>query len=397
MPFLQAVFCLKGFDNRSRFLFTSIIVLLSVIACLIVFPSEKTLSFFLLLMLSVVLSLSTKRRLRDAKQNKIGQWIPGSLLLLMSLLSLFIESNGRYILLILPLLSILFFLRYPSKNKKYNSAYILGYYGPVDLNRYVDDSKHNKIQKQRIEPTLAATSTSESSYINESINEGINKKNNHSDYPFDDEINNETEYNTTNKHAEISEIIRLTLLNHRKLTLSFLTITALILIIFLVNITLNVINQTNNSLSNKTDNNELSAQQKLQNNSQATIITQRDHLLAMPDNFNLYLSEYKGIIIHWQADQLADSLLWSLSSAQGDKSCQRITFNKGSHIRALAVLVENGSEYFASFSPLDSKELIQALAFRSNFSLCGYRFSLKGTQAVLSKHNQYTSFLNTGS
>ena len=80
-------------------------------------------------------------------------------------------------------------------------------------------------------------------------------------------------------------------------------------------------------------------------------------------------------------------------SGSGDKSCQTISFNKGEAIRPIGVLVDNGSDYFASFSPLDSKELIQALAFRGNFSLCGYNFSLKGSQAVLGKNSQYAPFL----
>ncbi len=123
----------------------------------------------------------------------------------------------------------------------------------------------------------------------------------------------------------------------------------------------------------------------------------REHPLSMPDNYTLYLSEHKGITINWQADQVNDTLLWSQLTTQGDESCKQISFNKGEPIRTLSVQVEKGvgidSNYFANFSPLDSQELIQALAFRSNFKLCGYDFSLKGSQAVLGKNEQYSQWI----
>ena len=116
--------------------------------------------------------------------------------------------------------------------------------------------------------------------------------------------------------------------------------------------------------------------------------------LDMPDKFSLYQSEFNGIIIYWQADTMADTKLWSQQTAQGDKSCKEISFNKGKSIRTQTVLVENKENYYANFSPLDSEELIQALAFRGNFSLCGYKFSLKGSQAALSKNAHYSDLLS---
>ena len=132
---------------------------------------------------------------------------------------------------------------------------------------------------------------------------------------------------------------------------------------------------------------------KIQNQA-SNIFSNKGQLLAMPDNFNLYLSTFQGIIIHWQADQVESGELWSQATATGDESCQAIKFNKGSSLRPLNVLVENGSDYYASFSPMDSKELVRALAFRGKFSLCGYSFSLKGSQAALGKNNNYAHYLD---
>ena len=378
MPFLQAVFCLKGFDDRSRFFTTSIIAILGFIFCSAIFSNYLVVSFTILLILTLVLSCSTKRRLHDAKLNKNWQLVPGALLLLTGVLSLFIENSGSYYLLILPTLSTALLLTYPSKNAKEKNNYILGYYGPVDLSSFKQETVVIKAHNQRIEPTLAADGASEQLYMNETIAEQ------------DITPDNQFDYKNDSNQVDIGELIRLKFLSNRKLQLGIIASVSLIFIAVLVNSAINAINPQQKKVNDA----ELNAPQVLSKTVPTNILINKSHLLAMPDNFNLYLSEYQGVIIHWQADQVANGELWSQLSTNGDKSCQSIKFNKGSSIRPLTVLVENGSEYFASFSPLDSGELIQALAFRGKFSLCGYSFSLKGSQAVLGKHNQYAAFLD---
>ena len=377
MPFLQAAFCLKGFDDRSRFFTISIIAILGFIFCSAIFSSYIVVSFTILLILTAVLTCSAKRRLHDAKLNKNWQLVPGGLLLLTGVLSLLLENSSSYYLLILPVLSAALLLTYPSKGTKEKNNYILGYYGPVDLSRYKQKNVVMKTHNQRIEPTLAANGASEQLYAYDTIAEQNITPNEQSDY------------DTESKHADIGELIRITFLGNRKLQLGIIAIVSLIFIAVLVNSAINAINPPQEN----TNSVELGEAKVSPNNVPVNILANKNHLLAMPDNFNLYLSEYQGVIIHWQADQVANGELWSQLSINGDKSCQSIKFNKGSSIRPLTVLVENGSEYFASFSPLDSGELIQALAFRGKFSLCGYSFSLKGSQAVLGKHNQYAPFL----
>jgi len=377
VPFLQAVFCLKGFDDRNRFFATSIFTILGFIFCSAILSNYLVVSFVILFILTLVLTCSAKRRLHDAKLNKNWQLVPGGLLLLTGILSLLLESTGSYYLLILPLLSIALLLTYPSKKANEKANYILGYLGPVDLSEYKQKTIAIKTPNQRIEPTLAAEGANEQLYSYETIAEQSITP----DHTFDDEIDS--------KQADIGELIRLKFLGNRKIQLGLIASVALIFLGVLVNSTISAI-PTEQNITNKS---ELHEPQVLASSISATVLTNKDHLLAMPDNFNLYLSEYQGIIIHWQADEVANGELWSQLSTKGDKSCQSIKFNKGSSIRPLSVLVENGSEYFASFSPIDSSELIKALAFRGKFSLCGYSFSLKGTQAVLGKHSQYAPFL----
>lgn len=375
MPFFQAVFCLKGFDDRNRFFATSLFSILGFIFCSAILSSYLAVSFVILLLLTLVLTCSAKRRLHDAKLNKNWQLVPGGLLLLTGILSLLLENSSSYYLLILPLLSTALLLTYPSKKIKDNRNYILGYSGPVDLSEYKKKTVVIKTHNQRIEPTLAANGANEQLYAYDTVTEQI--------------ITPNDTFDNDGKQADIGELIRLKFLGNRKIQLGLITSVALIFIGVLVNSVINVIptvlDNTNNAESNKP--------QVLTNNVTTSILINKAHLLAMPDNFNLYLSEYQGVIIHWQADQVVNGELWSQLSLTGDKSCQIIKFNKGSSIRPLSVRVENGSEYFASFSPLDSAELIRALAFRGKFSLCGYSFSLKGSQAVLGKHNQYAPFL----
>ena len=378
MPFLQAVFCLKGFDDRSRFFAISMITILAFIFCSAVFSSYLVVNFALLLILTAVFTCSVKRRLHDAKLNKNWQLVLGGLFLLIGVLSLLIENSSSNYLLILPILGTDLLLTYPSKNTKEKNNYIFGYYGPVDLSNYKQETVVMKAHNQRIEPTLAADGASEQLYMNKAITE-------QSITP-----NDQTDYETARKKTDIGELIRLTLLSHRKLQLGIIICVSLVCLGVLIDSPINASNPQQNNTSNA----ELNEPPVLSKSVPINILTNKNHLLTMPNNFNLYLSEYQGVIIHWQADQVANGELWSQLSTSGDKSCQSIKFNKGSSIRPLTVLVENGSEYFASFSPLDSGELIQALAFRGKFSSCGYSFSLKGSQAVLGKHNQYAPFLD---
>jgi hypothetical protein len=115
----------------------------------------------------------------------------------------------------------------------------------------------------------------------------------------------------------------------------------------------------------------------------------RTDRVSFPDNFSLLLSQHHGLIINWQADSSDNEKIWELQNAQGDKSCKEITFNNGKKTRTTDVVAENREQYFANFSPLDTESLLQEIAFRDYFTLCGYKFSLKGSQAILGKHIEY--------
>jgi uncharacterized membrane protein YwzB len=305
--------------------------------------------------------------------------VPNVIFVLTALIIIFSEHSSSYYLLAISAFFLAVLLSYPSAHHK-NPAplhYILGYCGPVDMSEYQQMNHQGKQAKFRIEPTLASD----------------NAANLNNDEQAVLTIEESTSpYDKNEQRIDLGEIIRLNLVNNKKAQLAI----AIILTIALVSVC------TSWLMEYLSNNEQVQTVQESNKVTKSTLnIIERKHSLAMPDNFSLFLSQHQGIIINWQADEVSTPLLWSQSSAQGDNSCQKISFNKGKAIRTLRVQVENNTtvangvynNYFASFSPLDSKALIQALAFRGSFSLCGYDFSLKGSQAALGKHKQYADWV----
>jgi len=121
--------------------------------------------------------------------------------------------------------------------------------------------------------------------------------------------------------------------------------------------------------------------------------TERKNKITLPDDFSIMTTAFNGLIVHWQADNNNKEMLWDIRQATGDKNCQSIQFNSNDSYRTTMVLVENSNEYIAEFSPLDTENILKDIAIRSNFTLCGYSFSLKGSQVTLGKHNFYAEIL----
>ena len=175
---------------------------------------------------------------------------------------------------------------------------------------------------------------------------------------------------------DLGEAVRQYILQHKKLLAGFIAFLIVIGIGILLLVTLS-----------KETSPPLATQNTLAQN------PSRIHPVSLPDNFTILLSEHRAVIINWQADETQDQEIWQLTSAQGDTSCQSINFNNGDEIRTTSVVVEDGSNYFANFSPLDTKKIIKNIAFRGKFTLCDYTFSLKGSQAALGKHPVYAEIV----
>ncbi len=367
MQFLKSLFCLQGFDNRTRFSAICSAVYVIYIMLASAFIGMFFISFLLLVLFTSVLALTSLRRLHDAKLNKNWLFAPSLTFALIALIIIVSEQHSSYYLLIIPALCSSVLLTYPSAVKR---NFILGYDGPVDMKEYQPETHLGKEAKFRIEPSLVGDNS-------------INFNHDESPVMQTSPAGGASLYN---KQADIGEMIRLKLLGNKKAQFAIVAVIVLTLIGVTASWLMSYLNTPTQAIT----------EDKV--NQQAANIETREHPLTMPDNYTLYLSEHKGITISWQADQLNDTILWSQLTTQGDESCKQISFNKGTSIRTLSVQVAKGiginSDYYASFSPLDSQALIQALAFRSNFTLCGYDFSLKGSQAVLGKNEQYSQWIN---
>jgi hypothetical protein len=376
VQFLKSLFCLQGFDNRLRFFSISSAIYVVFIMAASAFSGDFIVSSVLLVLFFVVLALASLRRLHDAKLNKNWLLAPSLTFASVALIIVFSEQNSSYYLLIIPTLCSAVLLTYPSTT---NLNFILGYYGPVDLKEYEQEVNQGKHAKFRIEPTLVSDTASN---FDNNVQSALQAQN--TDRASDSQ-NNESYSN----QADIGEMIRLKLLGNKKAQLIIAAIVGLTLIGVATSWLISYFNVTNDGITE----NKISQQF-----SGSELSLSRSNPLTMPDNYTLYLSEHQGISINWQADQVGDNILWTQLTAQGDESCKEISFDKGEPIRTLSVKVENNgginNNYFADFSPLDSKMLIQALAFRGNFTLCGYDFSLKGSQAALGKNTQYAQWVS---
>jgi uncharacterized membrane protein YhaH (DUF805 family) len=388
VQFIKSLFCLQGLDNRTRFLAICSAVYVIFIMIISALSGNVFISLIVLVLLITILALTSLRRLKDAKLNKKWLFVPTILFALTALINIFSEPNSRYYLLIISALCLAVLLTYPSISKK-NAIplkYILGYFGPVDMSEYQQATQQDKQVKYRIEPTLVGDNS-------------VNLNSQSFNLSRDEQAVLQTHENASpdiisEQKIDLGEVIRLKLLSNRNVQFAI----AIILTIALVGVGVSwLMEYFSNNEQVQTQTTQKS--NKLIESSQNII--ERKYPLEMPDNFSLFLSLHQGVIINWQADEVSTPLLWSQSSAQGDKNCQQISFNKGDPIRTLRVEVEKHTKvtsgaynnYFASFSPLDSEALIQALAFRGSFSLCGYDFSLKGSQAALGKNKQYADWV----
>jgi len=340
------------------------------------FTGKILISIVLLILFSVIIALASLRRLHDAKLNKNWLFAPSLTFALVSLIIILSAQHSSYYLLVIPALCSAVLLTYPSAAKR---NFILGYDGPVDMKEYQQETHLGKDAKFRIEPTLVGENS-------------INLNNDDTAVMQTHQVDGKSYSQAStsyNNQVDLGELIRLKLLSNKKAPLAIVALVVLTLIAVAVSWLTNYLSATNDAITADTTNQQIASDR---------VTSTRAYPLAMPDNYQLYLSEYQGITINWQADEISTPLMWSQLSAQGDESCQEISFNKGEPIRTLSVQVENiegvKSDYFASFSPLDSQALIQALAFSGNFTLCGYNFSLKGSQAALEKNNKYAQWIN---
>ena len=371
MQFIKSLFCWQGFDNRQRFILILLSSLCFFSALSAIISDSKFLSSIILFLCTVISLMTTKRRQNDAQFNKKWLMAPAGSLLITGLIIVWLGYGMSYWLLVFPVCLSLVLLTYPSKNRRH---YVLGYSGPVNLSEFKKTVKSQSRNSQRVEPTINSIDVNPSNNYPHTSNADNTAPTSHKD-----KVNSFTDNSTcvnsnTSQELEFAESLRLTLFSkiNTRLTIAVvISFFVLVLLIFAL-------------FSNNTE-----VEHLVEEKVPAEEITTFEHKLTLPDNFSIMFNAQNALVVHWQADILDNNELWLLGTAIGDKSCKAIEFNNELPIRTLKVSTKNNG-FYATFSPLDTKALIKNIAFKNNFALCGYKFSLKGSQAALGKSAFYS-------
>ena len=362
MPFIRSLICLQGFDQVSRFLTLNASFYLAFMLFSLALKEHFVASMILAFVTLGLSSASVLRRINDAGLKKNWLMLSAGLFFVVAMTIIFTDSYLFYWLLMLPAACLGLLSRYPSTKQR---PYIMGYFGPVDLTSY-DNSRPTN---HRIEPSLNGGQSNVQDLQLSTSSPSYNSQTSYS----------EQAYSTFDFNEQFSQLWT----NHKKWMIIALSA------VLLVGLSLFWTSMTTTEIQNT------EIQQKQTDTSTESIEIKRLYPIEFSDGFTLSVSQYSGLTIQWQADITNETSLWEQLKAKGDDSCAEITFNNKTTVRTLNVIVEREDLYYAQFSPLDTTRLLENIARRNSFNLCGYKFSLKGSKALLSQnvpYNQLASY-----
>ncbi|WP_063355106.1 hypothetical protein [Shewanella mangrovi] len=361
---LRSLICLKGYDQGLRHLAISLAVYLLILLLWGITSSGGFAAFVALLVLPILLA-SAWRRVRDAGRPPLMAAVAllPWLLILSAVLTM---STGPvlYCALILALVLHLGFAFLPNvaaKGARVQRHYVQGYSGPVDLS----------VAKAmpRVEPTIGAASVTHDEPLNISTT-GV------SEPQLDAHIavtSNDTGF------AELQQNVRALLawLAHYR---QWVLVAAVLLVILIGVSSWWVARDAEPEAM------PVASQPVVQDTSASR------EIVKMPDHFSLILEGDK-LIMQWLGDTMTPGNMWDLASASGDKRCAVIAFNDGSEYRPMQVNIVANGAVEAVFSPLDTQAIVNDVAMRGSFKLCGYDFGLKGSQAALQANDSFSRLL----
>lgn len=373
MSHLHALICFEGRDHNIRFLLLSFAIYLVFIINSLLFGDSIALFVLLNFALLIALAGTANRRVRDARIPAIWQLMPVGVFTLVAFLPL-VYAHHSLITLLLAIPATLLMTIKPSARVHH---YVWGYEGPINFEAPSASTPASSQYADRIEPTFVSGQDDHYGHKQTSDHQS-NKQSAHSS----------TQYITPKPINDWYEPIRLFMLKHQTITLG---ISGILLLTTVVGLTYPLFTSDAVDIADA-QTEQVKQQEEPQN---TPFISQvRQYSFEMPTNdYSLMLSEYNGLIIHWPSYDDNNPQFWSVVSAKGEQSCEEIVFNDGQKFRALLVSIEDDGDYYASFSPLDTQELITGIADKSKFTLCGYEFSLKGTRAAISQSDIYSDFL----
>lgn len=386
VPFFKSLICIEGHDNGRRFLAISAVLYFLLLALLPVYQKAGVLVLLLLIIATPLLLASSLRRIHDAGFMAPVAMIPTVIFWLNTFALIYLDHSAKWVLLLLGAISTVVISTISNIKIRHHHEYHLGYHGPIS-----GDETNGNNNLDRVEPTLA-TSVFESLKQSELDDSRLDHSNlEHNDLEYDDldehplepKLKKQSKITSEANYSFKEQFKRWFGLN-KKLALVGTAISFLLILILLF--------IPNSSIKEEiVDSNDNTQQQ-----SNAVFKKQRLHKLEMPDNFWLMLDQNNALTIGWEGDFKKDGSYWSGITGIGDKTCTELYFSLGANIRTIEVTIKASEDYYADFSPVDTKLIIKSIADKDRFKLCGYEFVLKGTRSLLRNHEFYREYLDVG-
>jgi hypothetical protein len=383
VPLLMSLICLKGHDNGRRFLVISLISYLLLIILSSAVSGSWLVSFLILLIVSPFLATSSIRRIHDAGFATPFAIAPVIIYYFNVFGFAIIEDSSRWALLLLAFIATVVMAVISNARTRHNHHYIMGYHGPIKL----QEQPQQPHQSARIEPTIVAQRLANAEHAKQ-VELAESRSKDDPDLNLSSQHNDEARL-TTGPHraaAPSSETntweqqVGSWLADNKKLSFAVAGI-----LVFLSLLLILQPSTTNTDNADKTTVKE--------DNSPATQVKSRLNKIEFSDNFWLILDENDAATIAWEGNFNTDGTYWSAATGKGDDACIDLHFSLGENFRTLQVTVKTGGDYYADFSPVDTQAIVQSIADKDRFKLCGYEFELKGTRTLLRKNRKYREYL----
>ena len=375
MPLLKSLLCFKGYDNGRRFLAISLVCYSLFLALSSVLVKAPVLLVILLIICSPIILASAMRRVHDGGLATPLAGIPVATYWLCVIGITYVSHGSIWILMVLAVIVTLAFTMLSQPGKRRQTQYQWGYSGPVS---FEVEERNNLDNFQRIEPTIAGQhSEADPQYSAERM-------------PITDDLLSNamvSERVQTNSHSPATSRTESPSAWEDKLQLwvsknNYLAAGIVVALVLVILVTVFWPYEEVQPVNQPGQTKQAVEEPK-----------ERIGKIEMPDNFWIMLDQNDALTVAWQGDIKPDGQVWSALTAKGDKSCFEIEFNRQNKFRVMQVEVKNGGDYYADFSPIDTEVLVESIAKLSRFKLCGYEFSLKGTQAKLMTNNRYRKII----
>ncbi|QFU24805.1 DUF805 domain-containing protein [Shewanella eurypsychrophilus] len=356
----QSLLCIHGRDNGARFAVISASIYFVLIFGFLLI-GQTSVMLILAGLLSPLLVLTTYRRVRDAAR---PIWYSGLPLIPLSLFSMALAFGNSTLLSSVAFFFALavnaFLAMLASKSKV--SRYQNGYAGPAAVAK-------SHANRRRVEPTLDADGST--SYREESDTES--ERGNASD--------NQQDWESSVSIRSFSASLQGWAVWGKQHPKILLSVAGGLLAITLLSGLWSLVSSSEEETVALTT---LAVEEP--------VLTSAREEAKIPDGFSVLL-EGNILIMRWLGETRTPGEIWSLASAQGDRSCTNLRFNNGTDYRTILVEYMPDTAIEARFSPLDTQAIITDIARRGSVKLCGYDFSLKGSQSALARNAAFIPYL----